>query len=562
MAIATADPVRHRVDPRAIARPLVLLLLFGAGLTYWLTRPAAPTGQLVASGTIEADETNVAVEMAGRITDLPAAEGAAVRRGDVLVRLDDAIARAQVAQARAAVDGARASLALVEAGSRAEDVRAADATLAQAAAARAAAERALANARAVRDNPQELTARVSQAETGVAAARARLEQVRAGPRAGDLAAARAAAEQARSSVAQLESTTTAQTLAAAEAVQAAEARVGLLRQGARAEDVRAAELGLEQAKNALWAQQLDRDAICGRGQGGSCDAARARVASAETAVTGAATALERVRNGPLPAEIEIAETALAQVRADLAAKQQITAPALAAAGAGVASTAARVRDLEGGATVEERQIAAAGLEQAERQLADLRAIRDLPLTANAQVDVAQGGLETARAAEAAARARLDALRAGATAEQLSVARAGVAQAEAGLAMLEAQAARATVLAPVDGVVTRRSARVGEAAAPGVALLALASLAELRLTVYVPEDRLGQVRLGQSVAVRVDSFPGESFAGEVTFLSPRAEFTPRNVQTQSDRAKTVFAVRVRLPNPDGRLKPGMFADATL
>ena len=561
MVALAASPSR-RVALQHLLRPLLLLLVVAAGVVYWLTRPAATATPLVASGTIEAEETNLAVEQAGRIVDLPVAEGERVARGAVLVRLDDAVARAQLAQARAGLDAARANLALVEAGARPEDVRAAEAQLAQAAAARAAAEKGLANARALRDNPQELTAKISQAETAVEAARARLDQVKAGPRGGDLAAGRTGREQARSALRQLEATTQAQEKVAAEAVQAAESRLQLLRQGARPEDVRAAELALDQAKNALWAQQIDRDAICGRGGGGPCDAAKARVAAAETAVTTAQTGLEKVRNGPLPGEIKIAETALAQARADLAAKQEVSAPSLAAGRAAVAAADARLRDLEAGATDQERQIAEAGLEQARRQLADLRAMREEPLAANAQVDAAQGQLETGRAAEAAARARLDALRAGPTAEQVAVARAGVAQAEAAVGVLEAQMTRTSVVAPVDGVVTRRSARVGEAAAPGTPLLAIARLDDLKLNVYVPEDRIGRVQLGAPADVRVDSFPSESFPGEVTFISSQAEFTPRNVQTQSDRAKTVFAVRLRLPNQDGRLKPGMFADATL
>ncbi|HEV8636385.1 MAG TPA: efflux RND transporter periplasmic adaptor subunit [Chloroflexota bacterium] len=561
MVAVAASPSRRVVLHRLI-RPLVLLLVVAAGLVYWQTRPAAPAGALVASGTIESEETNVAVELAGRIVELPVAEGDRVGRGDVLVRLDDAVARAQLAQAHAGLDAARANLALVAAGARPEEVRAAEAQAAQAAAARAAAEKALANARALRDNPQELTARISQAETAVQAAQARLEGVRAGPRGGELAAARTGREQARSTLTQLETTTRAQEKVAAEAVQASESRLQLLRQGARPEDVRAVELALDQAKNALWAQQIDRDAICGRAGGGPCDAAKARVAAAETAVTAAANALEKVRNGPLPDEVRIAETGVAQARADLAAKQEVSAPARAAARAALASADARVRDLEAGATDQERRIAQAGLEQAQRQLVDLRAMREEPLTANAQVDAAEGQLETARAAEAAARARVDGLRAGPTGEQVALARAGVAQAEAAIGVLEAQTAKTAVVAPRDGVVTRRSARLGEAAAPGAPLLAIAPLDELKLTVYVPEDRIGRVQLGVPVDVRVDSFPGESFPGAVTFISPRAEFTPRNVQTQSDRAKTVFAVKVRIPNQDGRLRPGMFADATL
>ena len=82
---------------------------------------------------------------------------------------------------------------------------------------------------------------------------------------------------------------------------------------------------------------------------------------------------------------------------------------------------------------------------------------------------------------------------------------------------------------------------------------------LYLTVYIPEDRYGQINLGQPVAVKVDSFPDESFTAKVTRIAEQAEFTPRNVQTAEGRATTVFAVKLAVDNAGGRLKPGMPAD---
>jgi HlyD family secretion protein len=104
-------------------------------------------------------------------------------------------------------------------------------------------------------------------------------------------------------------------------------------------------------------------------------------------------------------------------------------------------------------------------------------------------------------------------------------------------------------------------RVGEVAAPAATILAVADLSEVTLTVYVPQNRIGQVRLGQTVQVTVDSFPGRTFAGQVTRIGDEPEFTPRNVATQEERQNTFFAVKARLPNPEGFLKPGMPADAT-
>ena len=518
-AIAAESAHRHLPIPRALRPVLALIAVTAVGLLIWQARaPGLPAGTIAASGTIEAEETHVGFEVVGRIVDLPISEGDSVTRGATLVRLDDAVARAQVNQARAAVDVSRANLALVGA---------ADAAAAQATAARTTAETALANAQLLRNNPQELDAKISQAQASVDAAQAKLDQVLAGPRAAELAAARAALDQA------------------IEGQQAAESRLNLLRNGARPEDIRAAELALDQARNVLWAQQSARDGACNPSNPKYlCDAANAQLAVVQTNVSNAANALLKLRNGALPDEIRVAETQLVQAQDAVPAAE------------------ARVRDLEAGATAEERAIARAGLDQAQRNLADLTAIRQRPLTANTLVDGAMGALDQTRAAEAAARARLDGVNAGATAEQLALARAGVAQAEAALGVLEAQAAKLTVSAPTAGIVTRLSGRVGEAVGPGAPLLTLAPLDELRLNVFVPEDRIGLVSIGQPVEVRVDSFPTVSFAGAVSYIAAKGEFTPRNVQTQADRAKTVFAVRVRLPNADGRLKPGMYADATL
>jgi multidrug resistance efflux pump len=95
--------------------------------------------------------------------------------------------------------------------------------------------------------------------------------------------------------------------------------------------------------------------------------------------------------------------------------------------------------------------------------------------------------------------------------------------------------------------------------PGAALFTLADLDQVTLTVYVPEAELGKVALGQEVEVTVDAYD-QVFPGQVTHIASQAEFTPKNVQTQEERVHMVFAVKIRLDNPDHQLKPGMPADA--
>ncbi len=127
--------------------------------------------------------------------------------------------------------------------------------------------------------------------------------------------------------------------------------------------------------------------------------------------------------------------------------------------------------------------------------------------------------------------------------------------------LEVQAERYVLRSPIVGVLTRVPVRLGEVVSPGQTVVAVANLAFLKLTLYVLERDLGRVRTGQTVQVTADPYPGRAFAGAVTSVNSRAEFTPRNVQTQRDRVNLVFGVKVRVDNRDGALKPGMPVDAT-
>jgi membrane fusion protein YbhG len=126
--------------------------------------------------------------------------------------------------------------------------------------------------------------------------------------------------------------------------------------------------------------------------------------------------------------------------------------------------------------------------------------------------------------------------------------------------LEQQRDRQTLRAPFDGWVARTVFEPGEVVPPGAPVAVVADWRELTLKVYLPEDRFGRVALGQGAAVAVDAYPGETFAGTVSAIGSTAEFTPRNVQTAEDRVKSVYAIKVRVPNADLRLKPGMFGDA--
>ncbi len=242
-----------------------------------------------------------------------------------------------------------------------------------------------------------------------------------------------------------------------------------------------------------------------------------------------------------------------------AGKKHVTAPPAALADLRAQLGVATNQWWSASEGVEMSRTAVAG---AEGVLSDVLALAADPIALDAQVAAARAALEQAIAGEDAAKARLKLVETGPTQEQLAVLQAQVDQAQAAVGVLQAQRAKLTLYASLDGLVTSRTAHVGEMAAPGSALYTLAALDPVKLTLYIPEAQAGRVRVGQTSTVSVDSFPGESFRGQVVYVSSRAEFTPKNVQTQQERVNTVFAVRVALPNPEMKLKPGMPADATI
>lgn len=141
------------------------------------------------------------------------------------------------------------------------------------------------------------------------------------------------------------------------------------------------------------------------------------------------------------------------------------------------------------------------------------------------------------------------------------AEAVLAQAQAALALIDIQLEKTTIKSPADGVVLTRNLEEGEMLVPGSVALIIGQLQEVSLTVYIPETEYGKIKLGDTVSITVDSFPGENFSGSVTYISDQAEFTPRNVQTVDGRKTTVYAVKITVPNTNLELKPGMPADVT-
>ncbi len=286
-------------------------------------------------------------------------------------------------------------------------------------------------------------------------------------------------------------------------------------------------------------------------------AATAEVDAACSARDTAQTALNDLTLDPANADFIAAEIRLANARASLLVAQDVLTRANL-------STSAELRDAAQSAYND----ANTELDDAQSAYDDLKDTdaADTIVTARAELSVAEERCQ-------AAQDRLLALQIGIYSPKVAAAQAilnqaveaaqqagkAVAQAEANLALIDAQIAKLTITAPSDGVILTRLVQPGEIIPAGSSAIKLGRLDNLTITVFVPEDRYGELSLGQSASVSVDSFPGETFSAAIIHISDQAEFTPRNVQTVEGRSSTVYAVKLQVQDPDGKLKPGMPAD---
>ncbi len=218
----------------------------------------------------------------------------------------------------------------------------------------------------------------------------------------------------------------------------------------------------------------------------------------------------------------------------------------------------RAQAAAGQATLQaQRAVADADLARARRQLALLETtlgrtntLREQGTATGQQVDDLTAQRDVARTGVEAARGRLAAID------------AELVHLESGLAVFDRQLRDSAVLSPITGTVLTRTLEPGEVATPGRAALRLADLSHLELRVYLESGDLSRLRLGQEVPVRVDALPGAPLKGTVGWIAGEAEFTPKNVQTRNARAQLVYAVKLRVDNPDGKLHVGMPAEIDL
>ncbi len=253
-----------------------------------------------------------------------------------------------------------------------------------------------------------------------------------------------------------------------------------------------------------------------------------------------------VKRGDVLIELEQKELALAVAQAEAA---------VAAAQAGLAKVLAGTRK-------EKIDQARAALAQAKAN-ADIckitfermrKLLKDKTIS-KTKYDEAKAHYDSALAQYKSAQAQLEMAKTGATREDIEIARTQVGQARAALATARRQLQNATITSPIDGIIAHKNVEPGEVVSPpvmpGKALLDIVDMSRLKTTIKISETRVKIIRLGQEAIISLDGFPGESFPGKISMISPVVDANSRT-----------FKAEVLIPNPDNRLKPGMFARVQL
>lgn len=273
------------------------------------------------------------------------------------------------------------------------------------------------------------------------------------------------------------------------------------------------------------------------------------ISQAEAAVEAARARLDLLLTGSRPQEVQTARAGLEQTKADLIKRK---------------ADMDRAQKLfqdnyiaaqEWDAARNAYEVAAANHKKAEENLALVveGPRREEIAAAKAQWEQSRASLKLARAR----RIQLDVLR-----QELATAEAQVKEASSAIEVINTQIEYSSLYAPLPGVVLVKNTEAGEFVVPGTPVITLGDIERPWLKAYINESELGKVKLGQSVSVTTDSYPGKIYPGKITFISSDAEFTPKNVQTSKERVKLVYRIKVSLENPRRELKPGMPADGKI
>ncbi len=499
-------------------------------------------------------EAHLALGMAGQVEAVYVEVGDQVKAGDILVQLEASSLERAVRSAEQTLAIQEASLAELRRGASDEEITAAQASVTQAEAGLLQAQASVSQAKA---NLAELRKGASEEE--IAAAEASLDSAR-----GSLATAQAGlvsaksaltkAKLARDSLSDADVTAEANLKSAQAGLSSAQAQLDALLKGADVETIEQARLNLEQAKNSLWNAQLERDAV--KGQPGTPghlkDQMDIAVANAEIAVRLAEINYLQAQEGATDEVIAAARASVAAAEAQVASAQaqlDDIDDQIAQAEATVVQAEAAVKQAEAGVLQ-----AQAAVTQAEANLAMLLegASDEQIAAAEAQVAQAEAGVRQAKAAVEQAKANLAMLLKGASEEKMAIAEAQVAQARISLEEAQDNLAKATLVAPFDGIVTEVYVAVGEWAS-GLAV-DLMDPTSLEVVLDVDEIDIGRLAVGQQAAVTLETWPDEELVGEIVSIAPKA--------TKSASEIVTYQVYLSLDAGELPVRSGMTANAEL
>jgi HlyD family secretion protein len=300
----------------------------------------------------------------------------------------------------------------------------------------------------------------------------------------------------------------------------------------------------------------------------------AALASSESQLQQAQTAVE-LQRASLAADIETRQAELSSTEARLAelrngARPQERLDAKAAVDAGASELDRARKDWERAQTLYKNDdISTAQFDQYRNRFENAQAMlkqvqeREALVLAGPRVEQvnAQRG-QVARAQGSVRMAEANALELKRREQEVTTRRAEIARSKANLALIDSQLADTTAISPVDGVVLMKAVDVGEVVAPGTTIVTVGDIDHPWVRGYINETDLGKVKIGSKVRVTTDTYPGKVYNGRVAFIASQAEFTPKQIQTQQERVKLVYRVKIEVENPGRELKSNMPADAEI
>lgn len=262
---------------------------------------------------------------------------------------------------------------------------------------------------------------------------------------------------------------------------------------------------------------------------------------------------ETVRAGQLVARLEDKE-----LRDEVALRE-----------AAVQAVRATLSELLAGSRKEEIGQAEAALERAEAEANRLeadylrvKALYERKVVSKREMDISKSGRETSSARVREAREALTLLRKGPRKERIDQARARLMESEAALEQARTRLGYATLRAPQGGMVLAKHVESGEQIATGAPVITVGDVVNPWVRAYISESDLGRIKVGQRARVKTDTYPDKRYEGTVSFIASESEFTPKSVQTEKERVKLVYRIKVVVPNPSMELKPGMPADVEI